>query len=449
MEYINIKSKKTFNEFEELYAKILAKKIKVEKTYSVTGAIHRIRVMSDFSFIIIRTGRRLFQCLYIPEKSKFDVASLQEGYFITFKGYFIEEPRSKIGYDFIATSVNIIHAPVEPLPLVINKKEMNMDFDTILDNRPITLRNVEQRAVFKIQEGIVAGFREYFLKNGFTEFNSPKFVNAGAESGGAEMFKVEYFEKVAFLAQSPQIFKEEMVGVFDKVFTIGSVFRAEKSHTSRHITEFVGVDLEVGYIDSFYDIMLIETRAIKNVIDYLNKYYKPELNLLNVTLPQFESIPHIRFKEVKELIKKEYNRDFKSDFDLEPEEEKLIGDYFLKKYNSNFVFVTHYPKEKKPFYAMDDPNDPDLAFSFDLLLNGSEITTGGQRMHDYDAIVAKMQSRGMDIEPFSDYLSIHKYGIPPHGGLGIGLERLTMKLLKLDNIKQASCFPRDVDRLKP
>lgn len=448
MEFIDIHSERNFNEFEELYAKLEHREIADGTTVTVVGCIHRIREMSDFAFIILRTARRLFQCVYEPSKTDFELSSVKEGDYVRLTGALIVEERSKIGYDFSLRSCEIITSPSYEIPFVLNKAKLDLGLDMRLDYRPLSLRNPTERAVFKISAGIQSGFRRFFEQNDFTEIVPPKIVSAGAE-GGADMFSVDYFGQNAFLNQSPQTYKQMMVGVFEKVFTIGPVFRAEKSHTNRHITEFQGIDIEMGYINSFEDIMLTEARALRCVFDYVTEHCAPELALLNVKLPSFDTIPKIRFSEAKELVAKQYKREFRSEFDLEPEEEKLIGEIFKKKYGSELVFVTHYPSKKRPFYTMDDPEDPRYTCSFDLLLNGSEITTGGQRIHDYNMQIDKMNRLGMDTSLFESYLMIHKYGIPPHGGLGIGLERFTMKLLKLDNIRLATLFPRDVERLTP
>lgn len=240
-----------------------------------------------------------------------------------------------------------------------------------------------------------------------------------------------------------------MVGVFDRVFEVAPVFRAEKHNTTRHLNEYIGLDFEMGYIDSFEDVMAMETGFLKYTMELLNREYKKELDMLGIQLENIEKIPQVRFDKAKELVAEKYNRKIRNPFDLEPEEEVLIGRYFKEEYNSDFVFVTHYPSKKRPFYAMDDPADPRFTLSFDLLYKGLEITTGGQRIHDYNMILEKMAKRGMDPEDIKDYLMIFKYGMPPHGGLGIGLERLTMRLLDEQNVRETSLFPRDVTRLEP
>ena len=325
---------------------------------------------------------------------------------------------------------------------------MNTSLETKLALRPVSLRNVRERAKFKIQEGIVRGFREFLQTQGFTEIHTPKIVARGAE-GGSNVFKLDYFNKKAELGQSPQFYKQTMVGVFDRVFEVAPVFRAEKHNTTRHLNEYVGLDFEMGYIDGFEDVMAMETGFLQYTMALLAKDYQKELDMLGVKLPDVSRIPAVRFDQAKELVAEKYNRKIRNPYDLEPEEEVLIGRYFKEEYDSDFVFVTHYPSKKRPFYAMDDPADPKFTLSFDLLFKGLEVTTGGQRIHDYQEILAKMEKRNMDPEDIASYLMIFKYGMPPHGGLGIGLERLTMRLLDEQNVRETSLFPRDVTRLEP
>ena len=240
-----------------------------------------------------------------------------------------------------------------------------------------------------------------------------------------------------------------MVGVYDRVFEIGPVFRAEKHNTTRHLNEYTSVDFEMGYIDSFEEIMEMEQQMLQHTFAFLKEEYANELRILGVELPDIAQIPQVRFDRAKELVAKKYERRIKNPYDLEPEEEQLIGRYFKEEYGSDFVFVTHYPAKKRPFYTMDDPENKKFTLSFDLLYKGMEVTTGGQRIHDYHELVAKMEGKGMDIADFEHYLSIFKYGMPPHGGLGLGLERLTMKLLDEVNVRETAMFPRDVTRLEP
>ncbi len=292
------------------------------------------------------------------------------------------------------------------------------------------------------------GFREYLQQQEFTEIHSPKIVSSGAE-GGSNIFRLDYFGRKAYLAQSPQFYKQMMVGAYERVFEAGPVFRAEKHSTVRHLNEYTSMDFEMGFIDSFEDIMDMEQAMLKYTMKLLREKYAAELARLEVKLPSADNIPRVTFARAKELVSEKYGRRIRDPFDLEPEEERLIGELFREEYDSDFVFVTHYPSKKRPFYAMDDPADPRYTLSFDLLLRGLEITTGGQRIHDYEEQKAKMLAKGMDPEDFRDYLMIHKYGMPPHGGLGIGLERLLMMLTGKTNVRQCVLFPRDQSRLEP
>ena len=420
----------------------------VGKTVKMNGAVHNIRDMGEFAFVILRKAEGLVQCVYEEGKTEFDLKNLKEESAVEVTGVVALEERAPQGFELRLTGIRVLSEPAETMPIAINKWKMNTSLETRLSLRPVSLRNVRERAKFKIQEGIVRGFREFLSSQGFTEVHTPKIVSRGAE-GGANVFKLNYFNKKAELGQSPQFYKQMMVGVFDRVFEVAPVFRAEKHNTTRHLNEYIGLDFEMGYIDSFEDVMAMETGFLKYTMELLKSEYKKELDMLGIDLPSISQIPHVRFAEAKQLVSEKYNRKIRNPFDLEPEEEVLIGRYFKEEYDSDFVFVTHYPSKKRPFYAMDDPEDTSVTLSFDLLYKGLEITTGGQRIHDYQMILEKMEKRGMDPEDIKDYLMIFKYGMPPHGGLGIGLERLTMRLLDEQNVRETSLFPRDVTRLEP
>jgi len=420
----------------------------VGKTVKMNGAVHNIRNMGEVAFIILRKAEGLVQCVYEEGKTPFDLKALKEESAVEVTGVVAAEARAPQGFELRLTGIRVLSQPAETMPVAVNKWKMNTSLETKLALRPVTLRNVRERAKFKVQEGIVRAFREFLFSQGFTEVRTPKIVSRGAE-GGANVFKLNYFNKRAELGQSPQFYKQTMVGVYDRVFEAAPVFRAEKHNTTRHLNEYISLDFEMGYIDSFEDVMAMETGFLQYMVELLKRDYSRELELLEVTLPEIRQIPQVRFDRAKELVSEKYHRRIRNPFDLEPEEEALIGRYFQEEYGSDFVFVTHYPSKKRPFYAMDDPADERFTLSFDLLYKGLEITTGGQRIHDYGMILEKMAKRGMDPEEIADYLMIFKYGMPPHGGLGIGLERLTMRLLDEQNVRETSLFPRDVTRLTP
>ena len=418
------------------------------KDIKINGAIHKIRDMGDVAFIVLRKREGLVKTVYEEGGTNISLKDLCEEATVEVMGTVAKEERAPQGFEIRLKEVKILSKPTEPMPIAVNKWKMSTSLETKLDLRPLSLRNIKERAKFRIQEGIVRGFRDYLHQQGFTEIHSPKIGARGAE-GGANLFRLEYFHKHAVLAQSPQFYKQMMVGVFDRVFEAAPVFRAEKHNTKRHLNEYTSLDLEMGYIDSFEDIMEMETGFLQYTMNLLETEYAKELQILGVTLPKTDQIPQVRFDEAKELVAEKYNRKIRNPYDLEPEEEALIGQYFKEEMDADFVFVTHYPSKKRPFYAMDDPEDSTFTLSFDLLFHGLEITTGGQRIHEYQMLVDKIADRGMTDEGMEQYMMIFKHGMPPHGGLGIGLERLTMKILGEENVRETTLFPRDLSRLEP
>ena len=443
MEFVEgVKAKETLGIAQILEGSYEGKKIRMN------GAVHNVRDMGEVAFVILRKAEGLVQCVYEEGVTNFDIHDLKEESAVEVLGTVKAEERAPHGFELRLEEIKVLSQPAEPMPIPISKWKMNTSLETKLALRPVSLRNVRERAKFKIQEGIVRGFRDYLFTQGFTEIHTPKIVARGAE-GGSNVFKLNYFNKKAELGQSPQFYKQMMVGVFDRVFETGPVFRAEKHNTKRHLNEYTSLDFEMGYIDSFEEIMAMETGFLQYAMKLLKEDYAKELEILKVELPDASRIPAVRFDVAKELVAKKYNRQIRNPFDLEPEEEALIGQYFKEEYNADFVFVTHYPSKKRPFYAMDDPEDTRFTLSFDLLFHGLEITTGGQRIHDYNALLKKIEDRGMETEGMEQYLDTFKYGMPPHGGLGIGLERLTMQLLGEENVREACLFPRDLNRLEP
>ncbi len=454
----------------------------IGQTVILHGSIYKIRKMSGFSFLLIRTDRQVLQTVFHEESTQiilpeatmvgtstanatgekmepsastenlnsFPVSEtapiLTEESCVVVTAKVIEEPRSKTGYELHLITVRILSTPAAASPVVINTNQQNLSLESHLNHRMLTLRNEKERAVFKLQAGICEGLRLFFAREHFTEIHTPKLVSQGAE-GGANIFQLDYFGKDAFLAQSPQFYKQMMVGVFERVYEIGPVFRAEKHDTARHLNEYTSVDFEMGYIESFTDLCRMECKMLEAVMAHLQETCAPEISLLNLTLPVIRSIPSLTFQEAKELTAKASIENEKDD--LSPEEEKYLSAYIKKAESSDFVFITHYPSSKRPFYAMEDPTDPSRTLSFDLLMNGLEITTGGQRIHSYTEQLAKLERRSMNPENFESYLMMHKHGMPPHGGLGLGLERLTAKLLGYDNVRYATLFPRDINRLVP
>ena len=427
----------------------LRKQAQPGQTVKVNGAVHAIRNMGTVAFVILRKREGLLQGVYEEGTAKFDLKDIKEAATIEVEGVLEENEKAPGGIEIRMENLKILSQPkAEMMPLAISKWKLNTSLEAKLNYRSISLRNIRERAKFRIQEGLTRAFRDFLYSQGFTEIHTPKIGAKGAE-GGANIFKLEYFHRPAVLAQSPQFYKQMMVGVFDRVFETAPVFRAEKHNTKRHLNEYTSLDFEMGYIDGFEDIMAMETGYLQYAMELLKKDYAQELKILGITLPEVEKIPAVKFSDIKEKVSEKYGHKMRNPFDLEPEEEQLSSQYAKEEWGSDFVFVTHYPSKKRPFYAMDDPKDPRYTLSFDLLFRGMEITTGGQRIHDYEMLAEKIKARGMSQEGMEQYLDTFKHGMPPHGGIGIGLERLTMKLIGEDNVRETTLFPRDLSRLEP
>lgn len=420
----------------------------IDKDVDFKGVVYRIKDLGNFSFIHVSTVKGILQCIIEENLGEMKEGSAIHIWGIVKKAQIKDKFIKPRNIEIAVTKFEILSNPEEVLPFDITKKKLNINNDVKFDLRMISMRYPREKAIFKIQEGLVHGLRNYFTSEGCVEIRTPKIVKAGAE-GGANIFEIEYFGEKAYLTQSPQFYKEFCTGVFERVFEIGPVFRAEKHNTNRHLSEYTSVDVELGNIDSFYEIMEFETGALRSAFKNVSENYPYELELLGIELNEFSEIPVLKFSEVKEIIKKKYNVDNIEEFDLSPFEENKICEYIKKETGSEFVFVTHYPTSKRPFYAKDDPQNSEETLSFDLLYKGVEITTGGQRIHEYQKLLQKMQARGMKTENFEFFSVVHKYGLLPHGGFGMGLERLTQKVLGLDNVKSATMFPRDIHRLTP
>lgn len=359
------------------------------------------------------------------------------------------------GIEIAAGEIRVISAPsttdlIDPNSIQF-EGETSLAFK--LDHRQVTLRNPRDMAIFRVSAVIVKAFSDFLTANGFTQIFSPKIVAEGAE-GGANVFSMDYFGKQVYLAQSPQFYKQIGVGVFERVFEIAPAYRAEKHNTSRHLNEYISLDVEMGFIKGQEDVMNLEARLLAFIIDRVNTECAHELAYLNATLPVItENIPVFRLSEVHEILKEHYadklTADHTGEPDLAPEEEVLICEYALDKYGCDFVFVTHFPSSHRAFYAMDDPTNPELTISYDLLMRGREITSGGQRIHKEEQYVEKMKLRGMNPENFKFYLETFRNGMPPHGGFAIGLERIMSGFLGIPNIKEVSLFPRDINRVAP
>ena len=343
------------------------------------------------------------------------------------------------------TGIEILNQSAE-LPFDLNA---DMKLETVLDNRPLTLNNQRSRDIFTVAATIVDAYRQALIKREFIEFQAPALVGSDAE-GGAEVFKVEYFkDRTANLATSPQLYKEIVTGAFERAFTIAKIFRAEKSATTRHLSEITQMDFEMAFIKDHNDVMDVLEAVTREVATIVSEKHSDVLERFGTTAPMLpaEPYPRLTLLEAQDILKKEYDINAVGEPDLEPEHERKICEWAKKKYNSDFVFVTEFPTSKRAWYTYPDPENPERSRSFDLLFRGLEINSGSQRYHDHDEMVQKIVSRGLDPEKFAFYLMHHKYGTPPHGGCSTGLERFTARMLELPNVKEAVPFPRDINRI--
>jgi len=426
----------------------------VEKEVSINAIVDVARQQGKMAFFDFRDYTGKVQGVVFGKPEVLEIAKgLSNEYAVSITGVVNKRPEKMVNagvqngdIELEITAIEVLNVS-EALPF-----DMDAEFtiDTLLDNRPLTLRRKEDRAVFTIQAQIVRAYGEFMRREGFTEFQSPKLVGGDAE-GGAEVFKVPYFkEKDAYLSSSPQLYKQIMVGVYERVFTFATAFRAEKSATSRHLSEYTSLDMEMGFIKDHTDIMRVETALMKHLVKHLAEHTADALATLKVELPAIpegDIFPHMKLKEAQQLILKETGEDKTSEPDLEPEDERWLCEYAKENLDSDFIFITHYPVSKRPFYTYEDEEDLGYTKSFDLLFRGVEITTGGQRVHDLETLKEKIKTKGLTPESFSFYLQAFQYGIPPHGGWGMGLERLTAKFAGVKNVKEATLFPRDINRI--
>ena len=421
----------------------------VGKEVIVKGWVHRIRQLGGINFVILRDRTGTVQTVF--QKSE-ELSGIRNEMVVEVGGKVVSEPRAPGGIEIHVNSCRLLgdvyYGTSIPLEISNQRAFDRAELGPVLEHRPLSLRNSKVQAIFKIESELIWAFRQFLKQRGFTEIFTPKIVASGTE-GGAELFKVEYFEKTAYLAQSPQFYKQIMVGVFERVFEVGHVYRAEKHDTSRHLNEYLSLDYEMGFIDDEQDVIAVEIELLKHMFSHTKKVCGAELELWGAEVPEFDTIPQITLKNALQLLEEKYGKRAKSKADLDPEGEMLICKYFKEETGTELVYITHYPTSKRPVYTMPDDKDPEVTRSFDLLFKGLEVTTGSQRIHDYAMLVKNMEKFGLKPEDFDFYLQVFKYGMPPHGGLAIGAERLTKQLLDLPNIRMAALFPRDRTRITP
>lgn len=423
------------------------------------GHVYALRRMGNLAFIVLRDGTGTVQIVVEDPNLLEATNTLTLETPILASGQLVENQRAAGKAELLLHEIEILSESGEGLPVEINKDKRieSLSLASMLDYRPLTLRNERTRAIFKVEAALCAAFRQFLTQERFTEIHSPKIVSTGTE-GGAQLFKLDYFGKPAFLAQSPQFYKQMMVGVFERVFEIGPVYRAEEHDTSRHLNEYISMDFEFGFIKSEQDIIELQVRLLSYMFEHLNATCSAELKILGASVPTVTAIPQVTLEEAARILidklgwqpaKTEVGAPVASQIeDLDPDGERLLCQYFGKTEGCELVYITRYPLKVRPFYAM-PLEGTELSRSFDLLFRGLEITTGGQRIHRYEQLIGNISARGLAPESFSDYLQCFRYGMPPHGGLAIGLERLAKQLLGLPNVKLASLFPRDRNRISP
>jgi nondiscriminating aspartyl-tRNA synthetase len=413
------------------------------------GWLHNVRRLGGVNFIVLRDGWGTIQAVTESDADLAPIADLALGTVIRLGGIVVANAQAPDGLELQQPVLEVITPVTETPPLPLNKKRLNAALPTLLDHAVVANRHPARRAVFRLAAGTMAGFRATLSAMHFTEIQTPKIVASATESG-ANVFKLDYFGRPAFLAQSPQFYKQIMVGVFERVFEVGPVFRAEPHDTIRHINEYVSLDVEFGFIENHFTVMTLLREVIAGIFAHLTEQYAADLALLEANLPIIlPEIPHIHFADAQELIFSRHGVNVRGEPDLSPQDERWLGEWAWEEFGSDFLFVSGYPMVKRPFYTHPDPARPDYSNSFDLLFRGTELVTGGQRLHRYEDYLAALERAGYSREPFEHYLEAFRYGMPPHGGFAIGLERLLMQLLGLPNLRLATLFPRDLNRVAP
>jgi nondiscriminating aspartyl-tRNA synthetase len=413
----------------------------------VEGWLHAVRKFGAVNFLVVRDRSGMAQVVLEADEVA-PLEGIQVESVIAVEGVVEDEPRAASGVEIRQAKVTVLSPVTDVLPFELNKKVLKPTLDVFLNNASVGLRYPTRQATFRLYSDLLLGFRDYLTQRDFVEIHTPKIVGAATE-GGANVFQVDYFGRPAYLAQSPQLYKQIMVGVLERVFEVGPAFRAEEHYTVRHLNEYNSLDVEVGFIESYLEVMDLLTHLLEHMIRTALDRHPREAELVGMTMPRFGEVPRIKFREAQRMILERYGEDRTNDLDLSPQDERWIGEWASDEYNSDFVYVTHYPTMKRAFYTLPDPDDPAHSLSFDLIFQGQELVSGSQRIHRYDQLLQMMEERGMNPESFSGYLQAFKYGMPPEGGFAIGSERLLMRLVGAENLRETTLFPRDVHRLAP
>jgi nondiscriminating aspartyl-tRNA synthetase len=426
---------------------------KIGQTVEIKGWLHKKRLLGGLNFLTIRDRSGLTQVL-VEDKTELEkLRGLQIGTVLTINGQVVADQRAPGGAEIHDVTITVDVPVTSEPPVEIDKplSHKSENLDTLFDNRVIGLRNLQEQTIFKVQAEVLRSLRHYLAEHDFTEFNSPKLLSEPTE-GGAEVFTMDYFGKTASLAQSAQFYKQIMVGVFERVFETNPTYRAEPSATPRHMTEFITIDAEIGFIE-FDDLLQLISGLLNRIVADVWHKYDSELRRWNAVKPKLPAeIPRLTMAEVHQLYSQTTGTDTTEEKDLIPDEERFITDYAKRKLASEAVFVIDWPASSMKFYHRKKADHPELIERADLIFRGIEIATISMREHRYDRLTEQLENvAGGNPEQagFADYLLAFKYGLPPHGGFGLGLERLTEKLIGLNNVKEATLFPRDINRLSP
>lgn len=421
----------------------------VGRRVRLAGWLHNLRELRRVAFLILRDGQGTVQIVVEDPALIARLAGVHRESVLTVEGMVVAQPSAPGGIEVRDPVVAVIAPAVEAPPFDLFRPHLNAQLPTLLDHAALTLRHPRQRALFRLSAALVAGFRATVRRMRFVEIQTPKIV-ASATEGGANVFAIDYFGRPAYLAQSPQFYKQMMVGVFERVFEVGPVFRAEPHDTPRHLNEYVSLDVEMGFIQDHTTVMAVLTEVMRGMVAAVREEAADALAITGATLPDVPvEIPRLHFAEAQELIARETGEDPRGEPDLAPAHERWLGEWAQREHGSDFLFVVGYPMVKRPFYTHPDPARPSSSNSFDLLFRGLELVTGGQRLHRPEDYQAALAARGLSPEPFAGYLEAFTYGMPPHGGFAIGLERWVARLVGVDNLRETTLFPRDLHRLTP
>lgn len=415
----------------------------------VAGWLHRRRVLKSLTFLVVRDRSGLVQVVLATPAETAAAADLTEETVIAVTGTVVASPQAPGGAEIVQPAITRLSGPAQPPPFDLYRPAVTATLPTILDHAPASLRHPVLRAPFEISAAALAGFRAALDGLGFTEVSTPKVVQSATESG-ANVFGLDWFGQRAYLAQSPQFYKQAMVGVFERVYETGPVFRAEPHDTARHLAQYCSLDAEFGFVADHHDVMAVLRDVTAGMVATIAERAGAAVELLGVKLPAVPAeIPWIHFADAQELLARHTAEDPRGETDLAPAHERWLSDWALREHGSELLYVTGYPMAKRPFYTHPEPGRPEWSNSFDLLFRGLEIVTGGQRLHRHADYLAALAARGEDPEPYASYLAVFAAGMPPHGGFAMGLERWTARITGAANVRSATLFPRDIHRLSP